>query len=450
MRRPSLQRRLLWFVGLPVVALWIGAGLWLAQGARHETAEMFDRELERTGASVLAVIASVPDAALAARGNGVAVAVAEDGDEGPRPEIVVRDRSGRVLLDASSLPPLQLDDAKAHFHSMAHAGETWRVYQRWDAAGRHWIQVAAPLHDRDELLSALMRGTLLPLLALLLLLPLATWLGLRGGLAPLRLVSRSIDAQPARTPTLTRADVPVELLQLTRAVDALVGKLDTALARERRFTADAAHELRHPLSVLQLELDLAGPAGDATGRAQHLQRAREGLQRMERLVTQLLTLARVESLDAVPDAATLSLAELVRGVAADASEHAQPRGVQLSLMAAEGIPVHGSAGLLRIAIHNLVDNAIAHGRAPGRVDMGLQVRGGHVELVVDDDGPGFPEDQVQRLGERFLRSGGTGSGLGLSIVHAIAALHGGSLAIERSPLGGARLVMRLPAQDRAG
>lgn len=448
MRRPSLQRRLLWFVGLPVVALWIGAGLWLAQGARHETAEMFDRELERTAASVLAVIAASPDAVFAQQAIGQDRR--HEDEEGPRPEIVVRDRAGRILLNASSLPPLQADGGGAHFHSLQRGGETWRVHQRWDAAGRHWIQVAAPLHDRDELLWALLQGTLTPLLALLLLLPLATWLGLRGGLAPLRAVSRAIDAQPAHLPTLTRDDVPDELLQLTRAVDGLVGTLDAGLARERRFTADAAHELRHPLSVLQLELDLAGQATDATGREQHLQRAREGLQRMERLVTQLLTLARVESLDAVPDAATLSLAELVRGVAADASERAQPRGVQLSLMAADGIPVHCSAGLLRIAIHNLVDNAIAHGRAPGRVDMGLQVRGGHVELMVDDDGPGFPEEQARRLGERFLRSGGTGSGLGLSIVHAIAALHGGSLAIERSPLGGARLVMRLPAQDRLG
>ncbi|TWI12508.1 sensor histidine kinase [Aerolutibacter ruishenii] len=447
MTRPSLQRRLLWFIGLPVAALWLGAGLWLAQGARHETAEMFDRELERTAASVLAVIASTPDAAFAQRAMGQGGR--RDDDEGPRPEIVVRDRSGQILLDASSLPPLQADGGGAHFHSLRHGGETWRVYQRWDVARRHWIQVAAPLHDRDELLWALMQGTLAPLLALLVLLPLATWLGLRGGLAPLRVVSRAIEAQPAHPPTLTRDDVPGELLQLTRAVDALVGTLDATLERERRFTADAAHELRHPLSVLQLELDLAGQAGDAASRQQHLQRARAGLQRMERLVTQLLTLARVESLEAVPDAAMLSLVDLVRTTVADASEHAQPRGVQLSLAAADDSTVRGSAGLLDIAIRNLIENAIAHGRSPGRVDIWLQARDGHVELVVDDDGPGFPEAPAQRLGERFLRSSGSGSGLGLSIVHAIARLHGGSLAAGCSPLGGARVVLRLPRQAGA-
>lgn len=444
MKRPSLQQRLLWFVGLPVVALWLGAGLWLAHGARHETAEMFDRELGRTAASVLAVIASTPDAAFAQRAieqdNG------HDDDEGPRPEIVVRDRTGRVLLDASTLPPLQADGDDAHFHTLQHGGETWRVYQRWDTARRHWIQVAAPLHDRDELMWALVQGTLTPLLALLVLLPLATWLGLRGGLAPLRAVSRAIEAQPAHPPTLTRDDVPVELMQLTRAVDALVGTLDGALARERRFTADAAHELRHPLSVLQLELDLAASATDDAARRQHLQRARDGLHRMERLVAQLLTLARVESLDALPDAASLPLAALVRTAVAEAGERAIPRGVVLSLAADDGVVVQGSAGLLGIAVHNLIDNAIAHGRAPGRVDIGVRADGRVAEVAVDDDGPGMPDDQARRLGERFLRSAGSGSGLGLSIVHAIATLHGGALAVGRSPLGGARVTIRLPLQ----
>lgn len=464
MKRPSLQRRLLGWVGLPVVALWLGAGLWLAQSARHETAEMFDRELERTAASVLAVIAAMPDA-VPTQGAGMDGITDDDDGEGPRPEIVVRDRTGRVLLDASSLPPLDVDHDRAHSHTLQHAGETWRVHQRWDTGGRHWIQVAAPLHDRDELLWALAQAMVVPLLALLVMLPLATWLGLRVGLAPLRAVSRAIDAQPARTPTLSRDDVPGELLQLTRAVDALVGTLDVALARERRFTADAAHELRHPLSVLQLELDLAAGGDDDDIRRQHLQRAREGLRRMERLVAQLLTLARVESLEAVPDAAPLPLAPLVRGVVAEAGERAIPRGVGLSLSApgqlapgagagAAGAPtgpvVHGSSGLLGVAVRNLVDNAVGHGRASGRVDVGVHARDGWAEVVVDDDGPGIPAAQAERLGERFLRSGGSGAGLGLSIVQAIAHLHGGALAVGSSPTGGARVVLRLPLHPGCG
>ncbi|HET7656525.1 MAG TPA: ATP-binding protein, partial [Luteimonas sp.] len=325
----------------------------------------------------------------------------------------------------------------------------WRVYQRWDQAGRHWIQVAAPLHDREELLSAHLRALLLPLCGLLLLLPLATWLGLRFGLAPLRALSHAIAAQPARPPVLSRDDVPAELLQLTRALDALVASLDAALSRERRFTADAAHELRHPLSVLRMELDLAGTATAEAERGRHLERARAGLLRMERLVAQLLTLARVESLEEIDDAGEVVVAPLAREVLAAAGERAAPRGIALSLQvgADADAAVPGSAGLLAIALGNLVDNAIAHGRMHGLVDVLVRRDGALVELAVEDDGPGIEAADAARLGDRFLRgAGSSGSGLGLSIAQAIAVLHGGSIAISRSSAGGARVALRLPAR----
>lgn len=444
MSTPSLQRRLLWLIGLPAAALWLAAGLWLGQRLAHETAEMFDRELERTAASVLAVLAATPEAALRE-------AVPVDGaGADARPEIVVRGRSGRLLLDASTLPPLATGDGPAHFHTLLHAGERWRVYQRWDDAHRRWIQVAAPLHDRDELLLAHARASLLPLAGLLLLLPLSTWLGLRLGLAPLRALSDAIGARPARPPTLTNALVPAELRQLTRALDALVARLDAALSRERRFTADAAHELRHPLSVLRMELDLAGASVDDAARGRHLQRARDGLGRMERLVAQLLVLARVESLDRLEDVGPLSPATLARDVLAEAGERAAPRGVSLSLHADETVRVRGSADLLVIAMRNLVDNAIAHGRRGGQVEVRVEQLGAAATLVVDDDGPGFDDASAGRAGERFARGGGGGSGLGLSIARAIAALHGGVLEVGRSPAGGARVKLRLPAAPRPG
>ena len=445
MKRPSLQRRLSWLVGLPVVALWLAAGLWLGQRTAHETAEMFDRELERTAASVLVVLEGLPDAALLARG-AEAIGAIDDDDDGGRGEIMVRDRSGTLLLDASVLPALEAASGAPHFHSLDHDGERWRVYQRWDRSGRHWIQVAAPLHDRDELLAAHLRALLLPLCGLLFLLPLATWLALRAGLAPLRSLSQAIAAQPARTPVLSRDDVPVELLQLTRALDALVARLGAALSRERRFTADAAHELRHPLSVLRLELDLAGTAPGVEERGQHLERARDGLLRMERLVAQLLTLARVESLEQIDDAGEVSPERLAREVLASAAERAAPRGIALSLQVDADAPVAGSAGLLAIALGNLVDNAMSHGRTRGQVGVSVRRDGAMVELAVDDDGPGIDAAAAARLGERFMRgSGSAGSGLGLSIAQAIAGLHGGGIAISRSPSGGARVVLRLPA-----
>lgn len=439
MSRPSLRRRLLWWVALPVIVLWLAAGAWLAQRTSHETGEMFDRELQRTAASVLAVIAAAPDRGQPSRQTG-----RRRPDHGERPEIIVRNRDGKWLVDASTLPAEAADPHGPAFRTLRHDGENWRAYQRWDASGQYWIQVAAPLHDREELLGAHARGLLVPLAGLLLALPLALWLGLHSGLQPLRRVSHAIAARPAQTPTLTRDDVPGELLQLTRTLDALVGDLGNALARERRFTADAAHELRHPLSVLRMELDLAAVAEDDASRDAHLQRARDGLVRMERLVTQLLTLARVESLDRLDDAGPHDAAALAREVVVEAGERAAPRGVSLSLRA-EPAWVRASPGLLQIALRNLIDNAIVHGKPRGEVSVAVSRQGEAVELAVEDDGPGVTEAQASRLGERFLAGRGShGSGLGLSIVQAIAALHDGTLSLSRPTTGGARAVLRLP------
>jgi signal transduction histidine kinase len=440
MKRPSLNRRLLWLVGLPVIALWLVAGAWLVQRTAHETDEMFDRELQRTAASVLAMVAATPVDAVPK------TQLARERDDEQRPEIVVRDRTGRLLLDASSLPAAAAAAGKPQFQTVSHDGESWRVYQRWDGSRRYWIQVAAPLHDREQLLAAHVQGVLVPMAGLLLLLPLAIWLGLRSGLAPLRSLSRTIAAQPAPTPTLTRDDVPTELRQLTRALDTLVASLADALQRERRFTADAAHELRHPLSVLRMELDLAGVATEDDARRTHLQRARDGLGRMERLVAQLLTLARVESLDRLADQGRLDVAALAQQVVAEAGERAAPRGITLSLQANGPVHVRASAGLLEIALRNVIDNAIAHGKPRGNVYVIVGPQPDGVEIAVEDDGPGFPENQVGRAGERFARGEQSrGSGLGLSIVRAIAALHGGSVTVSRSAAGGARVALHLPS-----
>lgn len=441
MRLPSLRWRLFLLVALPVMLLWVAAGAWLVQRTAHETSEMFDRELERTAASVLAVMASMPE-----RGPGAAAFILPKQKLEQRPEIVVRDRRGRILIDASSLPVVAVDGRQPAFATLNEHGESWRVYQRWDSGQRYWIQVAAPLHDREQLLAAHLQALLIPAVALPLLLLATIWFGLWRGLAPLRSLSRAIGARPARTPKLTRDDVPRELRQLTHALDALVSGLDAALARERRFTADAAHELRHPLAVLQMELDLAAVAAGEAERRAHLERASAGLTRMERLVAQLLTLARVESLDTIADAQRLDAAALAQSVVAEAGERAAPHGVRLTLEAQAPSYVQASPGLLEIALRNLVDNAIQHGKPAGEVTVSVAREGNRVEIAVRDDGPGFPPQQAQRLGERFLRGQASeGSGLGLSIVQVIAALHGGSVQIAGASGGGARVALVVPA-----
>ncbi|CAM5232608.1 ATP-binding protein [Rhodanobacter lindaniclasticus] len=446
MIRPSLNRRLVLRLVAGIVLVWCAAAGWLAWRSLHEVDEIFDQMLVRTAASVFAVM---PDDA--ARIGAVRLPdrklVGSD-DTAQRPAIVLRDARGELLVESAELPMLRFDPGDAHFHTITHAGRRWRVFQRWDARHHYWIQVGAPLDERDELMRKLLAPALLALLALLVLVPPTVFASLRSGLKPLRQLTRSLSTgNGPTTATLTDERVPVELAPFTEAIDRLVARLERSLEHERRFTADAAHELRHPLAALRLELDLAGRSDHAAAHAMHLQRAQEALDRMQRLVSQLLLLARVEKLAELDDAGPLRLVGVAEAALRDASERAAVRGIELSLDHDGNDFVLGSRGLLGIALQNLLDNAVRHAPDHGRVNVRV---GGHDErvvLTVDDDGTGFAATDATRLGERFHRpegSVGEGSGLGLSIVQAIAQLHHGELSFGRSALGGARVSVSLP------
>ncbi|MEO7051724.1 MAG: ATP-binding protein, partial [Rhodanobacter sp.] len=289
---------------------------------------------------------------------------------------------------------------------------------------------------------------LMALLGLLVLVPPTVFAGLRSGLKPLRRLTHTLSTSTtANTPMLTDAQVPLELVPFTRAIDQLVGRLNASLEHERRFTADAAHELRHPLATLRLELDLAGRAEEATVRALHLKRAHGALDRMQRLVTQLLMLARVEKLTELDDAGTIRLVSVVEAALRDISERAAARSIDLSLDHDGNDFVLGSDGLLGVLVQNLLDNALRHTPEHGQVNVRVGGTAEQVVLEVNDSGAGFPTTDPAPLVERFHRpdgSVGEGSGLGLSIAQAITSLHHGQLAFDRSSLGGARVRLTLP------
>ncbi len=446
MIRPSLNRRLVLRLVAGIVLVWCAAAGWLAWRSLHEVDEIFDQMLVRTAASVFAVMPE--DTAGVGAVRLPDKQLVDSDDSAQRPAIVLRDARGELRVESVELPPLRFDPRDAPLHSIVHDGRRWRVFQRWDAHHRYWIQVGAPLDERDELLRKLLAPALLALLALLVLVPPTVFAGLRSGLKPLRQLARSLSAgaDPAAA-SLTDARVPAELAPFTEAIDKLVDRLRLSLEHERRFTADAAHELRHPLAALRLELDLAGRGDDAAERARHLQRAQDALDRMQRLVTQLLLLARVEKLAELDDAGPLRLAGVVEAALRDVSERAAARSIELSLDHDGNDFVLGSRSLLGILVQNLLDNALRHAPEHGAVNVRV---GGHDEQVmleVNDNGSGIAAADVARLGERFHRpegSVGEGSGLGLSIAQAIARLHHGELAFGRSTLGGARVSFSLP------
>lgn len=446
MTRPSLNRRLVLRLVAGITLVWLMASAWMAWRTLHEVDEIFDQTLVRTAASVFAVLPAAPAQVDSARLPDKEVI--DSDPTAQHPAINLRDARGELLIQGAAIPALPFDPGDAHFHSVTYRERRWRVFQRWDAERQYWIQVAAPLDERDELMRKLLAPTVLALLALLVLVPPTVFASLRAGLKPLRQLTRTLSVSTTPLiPALTDDRVPIELAPFTQAIDRLVARLQASFEHERRFTADAAHELRNPLAALRLELDLAGQDADVAERALHLQRSHEALDRMQQLLTQLLMLARVENLTELDDAGPLHLAEVAEQALREASEHAGARSIVLSLDHDGDDLVRGSHGLLGILVQNLLDNALRYAPEQGQVMVRVAGHAERVSLEVNDDGAGFATSDTARLAERFHRpegSVGEGSGLGLSIAHAIAGLHRGELEFGRSELGGARVSFSLP------
>ena len=237
--------------------------------------------------------------------------------------------------------------------------------------------------------------------------------------------------------------VPVEtreIATLQESFNGLLSRLGEALSRERRFTQEAAHELRTPLATLRARLERIGTPDAAA--------ALSDVEALDRLVDTLLLLARSES--APLPSTPVNLCDLARDVAhrrflADGDASRRPE-----VDAPDEILVRGSEDLLARALSNLVDNSRKFGGPAARIVIGVREEGPRAVVSVADDGPGIPEAAADRVFERFFRAPETrgtvdGSGLGLAVVRAVAARHHGSVAARRSALGGAELVLELPS-----
>jgi signal transduction histidine kinase len=222
--------------------------------------------------------------------------------------------------------------------------------------------------------------------------------------------------------------------------------LRSTLDAQRAFVADAAHELRSPLTALKLQLELLRREGDAEGREAARAALAEGIARASRLVEQLLALARAEP-DAAAPAERLDLVAIAREAVAETLPLAQSRAIEFELIASAPAFVSGDALALGLLVRNLADNAARYSPPGSRAEVRVGGDGAEVLLQVDDSGPGIAEDERDRVFDRFYRRadhGESGSGLGLAIVKSVALAHGARVALSRSPLGGLRVEVRFP------
>ena len=338
------------------------------------------------------------------------------------------------------------------FADVAVQGRTWRTFSV--ATPQRVIQVAQPAQIRQRLAAEAALHSVLPLLAVAPLMAAVVWWLVALAFRPLQRVAGSVRTRDAESLAALPLDgLPDEVTPLVQALNSLLQRLATSFGAQRAFVADAAHELRSPLTALRLQIGRLRRSPDEASRAAALDALSAGVERAVRLVEQLLTLARSEPGTPVAARESIDLAELARQGMADTVPYAVSRGTELELDADDGVRIEGDRTALAALVRNLVDNAVRYSPLGSRVQVRVGRDGGVPMLHVDDAGPGIPAAERDRVFDRFYRRDAAGegetaqgTGLGLAIVRSIAQRHGAQLALADSPLGGLRVQVRFPQQ----
>jgi two-component system sensor histidine kinase QseC len=448
-KRPrSLQARVLALVLASVTAVWLAAAAITWWEARDELGELLDGHLAQ--AAALLIVRQVDDIEDAEDAAGIEAPTLHR--HAPKVAFQIF-HEGRLVARSANAPAAPMSTLRSGFATPSIDGERWRVFAAHGRERDVQVFVGEELGSRASILEGLLTGLAGPMLVALPLMALLLWWSVRRGLLPLRRLSRSIAEREPRALQPIAADTagedtPAEIAPLIAALNDLFARIAALLESERRFTADAAHELRTPIAAIRAQAQVAQVAGrDDAARTQALAATLAGCDRATRLVEQLLTLARLESADQGPRDA-VDLAAVARELLAELAPAALARGQSLELEAEGPWPVRGSATLLAVLLRNLADNALRYGGDGVRVVVSLAREGERTVLRVEDSGPGLSDEQRSHLGERFYRVLGhaaPGSGLGWSIVRRIAAVHGAQIETARSAaLGGLAVRVSFP------
>lgn len=316
--------------------------------------------------------------------------------------------------------------------------DPWRLVWLTTPDGRYRIVVGQEEDYREELAMDMVTSQLLPwLIAAPLMLLMLFWLVNRA-LSPLhQLATQLRQRSPDDAKELETQSLPQEIKPLVNSLNQLFSRTGEFMLRERRFTSDAAHELRSPLAALKVQAEVAQLAeNDAPVRDHALENLSTGIDRATRVVDQLLILSRLDSLADLDDVKDVSLQEVLQNAVMDIWHQAQREGVDIRLnMQDEKVVRRGQTLLLGLMVRNVLDNAVRYSPHGSVVEVVLGSR----EICITDNGPGIKPEYLPTLGERFFRPPGqekTGSGLGLSIVQRIAALHGMTARFANARNGG--------------
>jgi two-component system OmpR family sensor kinase/two-component system sensor histidine kinase QseC len=432
----SIRVRLLITLLATATAVSLLAGFFTYRQVLAQTSELFDYQLRQVALSLRSQVSLMPRIEIPP----------EQGDQ----DFVVQiwDLLGATVYRSRPGLPV-IDEAVLDYADLQLQGEPWRVYGLRTVDGI--IQVAQPVRVREAFARRSALRVVIPVLLLVPILGMAIVWVVRSGLDPVRRVATDVQQRDARslTPLATQA-LPEEIVPLVEELNRLLARLERAFATQRAFIADAAHELRSPLTAVRLQLQLLDRAPDEHAARDARARLGEAVDRAAHLIEQLLTLARNEPQEVRAELTTISLKEPVAEAMADTHSLAQARRIDLQLEANEAATVLGESASLRTLARNLIDNAVRYTPEGGKVRVAVKAGSGGARLEVSDTGPGIAAADRERAFDRFYRraqTGESGSGLGLAIVKAIADRHQATVTLESAPEGGLRAVVVFPPRS---
>ncbi len=352
-----------------------------------------------------------------------------------------------LVLHSEHAPMLPLSEKLYGYNDTQLGSELWRVFTITNEEYKIRVDVAENYAGREELARIIAIRVLIPLFVVIPILALVLWFAVGRALFPVwRLALEVKRRKPTHLDPVNVHDAPVEIIPLVESLNILFARLQRTLENERRFTADAAHELRTPLAGIKTQAQVALRDRDEQRRRKALQHLLIGVDRTSRLVEQLLTLARLDPETGIVDPKSARLGKLAAEVIADLAPMAFEKRIDISMtdQCPKELIIHEDA--MSILIRNLVDNAMRYTPRGGIVEVSIKEQADNAVLSVADNGPGIPEEERPKVLERFYRltQTGVGSGLGLSIVHRISQLHHGTMNLRTSRYGGLQIDVTFP------
>ena len=418
----SLRRRLFILLVVASGIIWVAAVIWISSWSRFEVQHVLDTRLQEAARMVHSLVSSSDIDA--ARKNGTFASV----DYEKQLSCQIWSLDGDLVARSSGAPDESIALNEEGFGDREVNGEAWRVYTIIDPEKGVRVVVGDRVGLRDRLVRDLVAGLLIPAALVLPVFGFLIWFSLGRGLRPLNRIAGDITARDAEDMRAIDAEgAPSEVRPLVNALNGLFGKVDAARRHERELTAFAAHELKTPLAGLRMQAQVARAAKDDAMRDQALRQILVSVDRTDRLVRQLLTLARLEAGSEKIDREPTVIGEVLRDVIAGLPE----AGNTIVDPALDQFKVETNAETLHLILRNLQENAVQHAGANGAVRWRMTPDGDG--LVIEDSGPGVREEDIDLLTRRFYRgrdNKASGTGLGLTIASMAAKRLGASLTFE--------------------